>query len=133
MKKVQEHLDDTGVKTLNIEALTEEFVKIQIFNGRIEANNFLLKIKLDEHGMLSLNDFIACIRSSSADLEVSHFKSFVRRIKKNDDRKKKLDETREKAREIHRQQQMASIAQTEGAANGKARRVTRIGSMVLPK
>jgi len=115
MKKVEEHFDSSGLRVLNIEALTEEFVKIQIFNGRIEANNFLLKIRLDENGSITLNDFVACIRSSSADLQVSHFKSVVRRIKKNDERRQKLDATREKAREIHRQQQIATINLADSA------------------
>jgi hypothetical protein len=73
-----------------------------------------MKINLNDDGMITLNDFNACVQSSRQDLNVTNFKAFVKKLRKHDERKQKLDETREKARELHRQRQMEGVEGHEG-------------------
>jgi hypothetical protein len=90
----------------------------------------LLKIKLDDEGMINLNEFIACIQSSSADLQVTNFKAFLKNIKKHEEQKKKLDAAQEKAREVHRQRQMATISSSpEGGGRKHLFRRTASGAV----
>lgn len=107
---------------MNYDGLIDEFVESKLFEGKIEAFNFLMKINLNDEGMINLNDFVACLQSSGQDLNITHFKSFVKRIKKDEERKQKLDETREKAREQHRQRQILEVEAQEAAVREAAAR-----------
>lgn len=74
-----------------------------------------MKLNMDDDGMISLNDFVACLQSCGQDLNVTNFKQFVKKVKKSDEKKQKLDEMREKAREEQRQKQMMELEAQEAA------------------
>ena len=124
---MQSFFPDPELKVLDVEAMTDELVKNKNFLGKYEANNFLLKIKLDDKGSISLNDFRNYIESSGTDVQLTQLKSFVKGVKKVEDRVRKLEEARTAARESHRQQ----LAQQEAAATAddlKRSRLARTNS-----
>lgn len=118
-KKFQVHYNETGVKVLDYETLVVELLRIKMFKGKIEANNFLQMFELDEKGTVSLSDFSSCVDASSSDIQICHLKAFIKKTKREEEQKRKLEEARQQAREMQRQQQMALLAQQEANVNNK--------------
>jgi len=133
IKKIQAYFAESGLKVINYDTQIEELLENKFFEGKIDAYNFLMKINLNDDGMISLNDFVACLQSCGQDLNVTNFKIFVKKMKKSEEKKQKLDEVREKAREEQRQKQMMEIEAQEAArraANAYGTR-SRKGSVMM--
>ncbi len=97
-----------------LDPLEDELVRNKIFiNGRVDANNFLTKFELHRNKTVNQSDFIVYCHAMLNYMQITHFKNFIKNTKKNEERRKRLEETQEKAREMHRQQQMALLIQAE--------------------